>query len=567
LDEDAPENSDAFIDDITVKGPRSDYNNEEIAPGIRRFVYEYLTTLDRILVRFITAGITASGWKFILATPKLGIVGTTVSKEGWHLGHGLVNKILNWPVPTCVTDVRGFLGTAGVGRKWIKGFSIIAKPLTLLTRGTEREFLFDEEAQEAQEKLKALVSTAPVLVRLNYEAARLIVCPPRESDHGLVIVAVDSSVHGAGWVMYQQDGEEKHPVLFGSCTFSETESRYSQPKCELYGVFRALKDLRHRIWGIHFRLDVDAKFLAEMIKSPDLPNAPMTRWVMYLTLFEFEVNHVPAEKHQAPDGLSRRKHSPLDSDESDAEEYLDKFIGSAEVNITEDSPLLSLSTKLLIPTPHIAASSRLLPSLMSALRSTPDAPFGTYDSPSSMSAMCGIGLDDDDDEHDELVARIRRYNGFAFDPAFYNPDKRTGSLIDHTLLKSTDSTTYTGHEFEDRNVPRSTWVGVGLGEEVFEVEVTTYGYEYMTGLREGESLPETHDPYMHPGVSYSPGHPTSRRGYEDVDENGEVRTISHIHGRREGEPVGIWEQLLRYLKDGELPVDCDDASKRRKFLK
>ena len=61
LDEDTPGNSDAFIDDITVKGPRSDYDNEEIVPGIRKFVYEYLTTLDRILFRFITAGIMASG--------------------------------------------------------------------------------------------------------------------------------------------------------------------------------------------------------------------------------------------------------------------------------------------------------------------------------------------------------------------------------------------------------------------------------------------------------------------------------------------------------------------------
>jgi hypothetical protein len=146
LGEDTPENSDAFIDDITIKGPRSEYNDEELTPGIRRFVYEYLTMLDRILVRFITAGITVSGWKFILATPKLGIVGTIVSKEGWHLGHGLVNKILNWPEPTSVTDVCGFLGTAGVGRKWIQGFSLIAKPLTLLTRGTDREFLFDDYA-------------------------------------------------------------------------------------------------------------------------------------------------------------------------------------------------------------------------------------------------------------------------------------------------------------------------------------------------------------------------------------------------------------------------------------
>lgn len=345
LGEDTPENSDAFIKDITIKGPRSEYNNEELAPGIRSFVYEYLTTLDRILIRFITAGITVSGWKFILATPKLGIVGTIISKEGWHLGHGLVNKILNWPEPTSVTDVRRFLSTTGVGRKWIQGFSLIAKPLTLLTRGTDRDFLFNDYAQEAQEKLKELMSTAPVLVHLDYEAAKLITGPPRESDHGLVIVAIDSSTNGAGWVIYQQMAGEKHPVLFSSCTFSDTESRYSQPKCELYGMFHALKDLRHRVWGIHFHLDVDAKFLTEMIKSPDLLNTLMTRWVMYLTLFEFEIKHVPMEKHQAADGLSRRKRSPHDSDEEDAEKYLDKFIGGIQVEGAKDPPLLSLATR------------------------------------------------------------------------------------------------------------------------------------------------------------------------------------------------------------------------------
>ena len=200
-----------------------------------------------------------------------------------------------------------FPGTTGIGRKWIKGFSLIAKPLMLLTCGPEREFFFDGDAREAQEKLKELVASAPVLVRLDYEIAKLITPPPRDSDHGLVIVAVDSSIHGAGWVVYHKLVNDKHPMLFGSCTFSDAESRYSQPKCELFGVFCALKDLWHRVWGIHFHLDVDAKFLVEMVKTPDLPNTPMTRWVMYLSLFDFKINHMPAEKHKAPDGLSRRK--------------------------------------------------------------------------------------------------------------------------------------------------------------------------------------------------------------------------------------------------------------------
>ena len=174
LQEEIPATADVFIDDVGAKGPRTDYNNELIAPGIRKFVYEYATTVDRILVRMIHAGITASGKKLILAVPRLHIVGTEVSREGWHLSHGLATKIKNWPTLESVTDVRSFLGTAGVGRKWIRGFSLIAKPLTMLTRTNNGPFLFTEEAKRAQDSLKELISQAPILVCLDYEKAKLI---------------------------------------------------------------------------------------------------------------------------------------------------------------------------------------------------------------------------------------------------------------------------------------------------------------------------------------------------------------------------------------------------------
>jgi len=196
---------------------------------------------------FIQAGITASGKKLVLATLHLHIVGTIVSKEGWHLEHGLVTKVLNWGPLTSVTDVQLFLGMAGVGRKWIRGFSLIAKPLTLLTKiVVQWKFVFSKEAEVAQNELKRLISMAPVLIKLDYEAAKLLLhldLLPQPSDHGLIIVAVDSCQNGTGWILYQMIEKDKHPVIFGPCTFNDTESHYSQAKLELYGVFRAIKDL------------------------------------------------------------------------------------------------------------------------------------------------------------------------------------------------------------------------------------------------------------------------------------------------------------------------------------
>ena len=47
LREEIPCNGNVFIDDVGLKGPKSRYNNKEIAPGIRRFLCEYATMLGR----------------------------------------------------------------------------------------------------------------------------------------------------------------------------------------------------------------------------------------------------------------------------------------------------------------------------------------------------------------------------------------------------------------------------------------------------------------------------------------------------------------------------------------
>ena len=56
-----------------------------------------------------------------------------------------------------------------------------------------------------------------------------------------------------------------------------------------------------------------------MMKSPDLPNMAMTRWITYIQLFTFEITHTPGIAHCVPDGLSRRLHTADNSDYSDGD--------------------------------------------------------------------------------------------------------------------------------------------------------------------------------------------------------------------------------------------------------
>ena len=127
---------------------------------------------------------------------------------------------------------------------------------------------------------------------------------------------MDSSFIAAGAVLSQQELDTglDRPVLYESIVFSPVESRYSQPKLELCGVARIMKKLQTYLWGQHFELQVDAKSLIQMINSPSLPNAPMTRWVAFIQLFSFDIVHKPGKTFTLPDALSRR---PISSEEEE----------------------------------------------------------------------------------------------------------------------------------------------------------------------------------------------------------------------------------------------------------
>ena len=111
--------------------------------------------------------------------------------------------------------------------------------------------------------------------------------------------------------------------------FNEREQNYGQPKTEVYGVYRALKELRHRIWGVHFRLDHDAKSLAKMLQEPnDVPNALLLRWVAWCRLFNFEPNHVSATQFKVEDALSRHPPAPEDGKftEPDTDDFAKSYL-------------------------------------------------------------------------------------------------------------------------------------------------------------------------------------------------------------------------------------------------
>ena len=332
LQDEMPEVTEPFIDDIPIKGPETRYQDKEGKyetipenPGIRRFIWEHLGNVNRVIQRIKHAGGTFSGLKSTLCAETAVVVGHKCTMEGRLPDDSRVQKILDWPLCRNLTEVRGFLGTLGTIRIFIKNFAAHARPLVQLTR-KDVKFEFGEEQIMSMEKLKLLAQNCPAIRAIDYDSDKE------------VTLAVDASWMAVGFILSQQGHDGKrYPSRYGSITWNETEQKYSQAKLELYGLFRALKAVKMYIIGVkNFVVEVDAKYIKGMINNPDIqPSATINRWIAGILMYTFQLRHVSAKDHAPADGLSRRRRSPEDPDtleESESEDDVESAFTMERLN-------------------------------------------------------------------------------------------------------------------------------------------------------------------------------------------------------------------------------------------
>jgi hypothetical protein len=93
-------------------------------------------------------------------------LGNIISKGGISVDAAKVTAIVGWKIPSIVSEVWSFLGLAGYYRRFIEGFSKIAKPMTLLLE-KGKEFKWTWECQESFNQLRFKLMAALVLIMPN----------------------------------------------------------------------------------------------------------------------------------------------------------------------------------------------------------------------------------------------------------------------------------------------------------------------------------------------------------------------------------------------------------------
>jgi hypothetical protein len=214
-----------FIDDILIYS-KSDSDHEE--------------HLRLVLQKLQDNQLYAKYSKCEFWIGEVSFLGHIISNGGISVDPTKVKEIMEWRVPTTFTEIWSFLGLAGYYRRFIEGFSKIAKPMTsLLEKGSK--FKWDEKCQDSFDQLKKRLMSPPVLVMPDLQKGFDIYC--------------DACGQGLGCVLMQ----EGHVIAYTSRQLRRHELNYPTHDLELAAVVHALKIWRHYIIGTKCQVYTDHK--------------------------------------------------------------------------------------------------------------------------------------------------------------------------------------------------------------------------------------------------------------------------------------------------------------------
>ncbi|GJY17567.1 putative reverse transcriptase domain-containing protein [Tanacetum coccineum] len=204
-----------FIDDILV------YSKDEEEHGKHLKIILELLKKERLYAKFSKCDFWLDSVQFL---------GHVIDRSGVHVDPAKIEAIKSWAAPTTPTEVRQFLGLAGYYRRFIKGFSLISKPLTKLTQ-KNKKYEWGKEEEEAFQTLKQKLCSAPILA-----------LPEGTKDF---VVYCDASLKGYGAVLMQRE----KVIAYASRQLKVHKENYTTHDLELGAVVFALRLWRHYLYG------------------------------------------------------------------------------------------------------------------------------------------------------------------------------------------------------------------------------------------------------------------------------------------------------------------------------
>ncbi|XP_063385411.1 uncharacterized protein K02A2.6-like [Cydia fagiglandana] len=272
-------NAQSFCDDILIFGKTRE---------------DHLSTLEAVLKKLKDLGLKLKKSKCTFLADEVCYLGFVVSKDGIKPDPNKVAAVAKMPPPSCVTEVRSFLGMVNFYSKFIPNASDILDPIHRLLKKGAR-WNWTTNCDEAFNKIKSLLIGKRILAHYD------------PNNH--VTLTCDASPRGVAGVLSQPDGQgRERPVAYISRKLNTAEQNYSQIHREALAIVFSTQKFHQYLYGKRFTLVTDHKPLISIFGPqtgvPSMTSSRMQRWALLLMAYDFDIQYVNSAGNCA-DALSR----------------------------------------------------------------------------------------------------------------------------------------------------------------------------------------------------------------------------------------------------------------------
>uniref|UniRef100_A0A7M5X7U7 Reverse transcriptase domain-containing protein n=1 Tax=Clytia hemisphaerica TaxID=252671 RepID=A0A7M5X7U7_9CNID len=231
-------------------------------------VQEHDENLDRLFKKLEEYNVTLNEQKCKFRRSEVEFLGHLISAEGIKPLASKIESIIEFPTPTCITELRSFFGMAQQLARFSPKFSKTAEPLRdLLSK--KNDWLWTPVHENAFQEIKTLLSSPPILAHYNCN---------RETK-----IRTDcSKKNGLSVILFKKFDNEWRLVDSASRWLSPEEKNYFPIEIEMLGVAWGCVKMGKYLQGL-------PNFLVETDHKPLIPILNSIRHVTQNSIIENEV--------------------------------------------------------------------------------------------------------------------------------------------------------------------------------------------------------------------------------------------------------------------------------------
>lgn len=211
-----------------------------------------------------------------------------ISEAGLSTDPSKAQAVVDWPVPSSVKELHGFLGLAGYYRKFVGNFGIIAKPLTEPLK-KDSQVIWTPNHDMAFQLLKNALCSALVLALSDFT----------QPFH------IDTDAFGSGiCAVLHQNG---HPLAFIVRPLSPRNQGLTVYEKEYLAILMAVDQWRHFLLQAEFVIHTDHQSLTHL-NEQRLHTAWQQKVFARLQGLQYRIQYRKGVENSAADALSCHVH-------------------------------------------------------------------------------------------------------------------------------------------------------------------------------------------------------------------------------------------------------------------